>query len=208
MGVRDRRVLHAIELVPRPCFVPIEGRSRSWNNAPVPIGEGQTISQPYTVAAMVELAAIAEGANVLEVGAGSGYAAAVMAVLAGPRGVVTAVEIRRALSERARENLDAARAVVDESQQIPGGWNGAAAQIVVVHGDGKEGYAGAAPFDAIICSAQARSVPPRLFEQLGDRGVLVAPVYGGGTATMTTFRRAGDSFLETHHGLYSFVPLV
>jgi protein-L-isoaspartate(D-aspartate) O-methyltransferase len=143
--------------VPRHRFVPEEYRDTAYLDRPLPIGNGQTISQPYIVAFMTEALRLEPGDRVLEVGTGSGYQAAVLAEIAGH---VYSIEIIRSLAESARDRLD----------QL--GYR----NITVRHGDGYHGWPEEAPFDAIIVTAAAGHVPPPLMEQLKPEGRLVIPV--------------------------------
>jgi protein-L-isoaspartate(D-aspartate) O-methyltransferase len=151
-GIRDLRVLEAMETVPRHEFVPKPHRHLAYNDEPQPIGADQTISQPYMVAAMVEALALREGDKVLEIGAGSGYAAAVMALLAG---YVYTLETEPQLVELARENLER---------------SGFAARVAVIAGDGTLGYAAEAPYQAISVAAGAPHVPQALLDQMDPNG--------------------------------------
>jgi protein-L-isoaspartate(D-aspartate) O-methyltransferase len=155
--VVDERVLAAMERVPRELFVPERLQRRAYEDAALPIGEGQTISQPYMVARIAEALALTGNEHVLDVGTGSGYQAAVLAELAGE---VDTIERIPALAEQARDNLKAA------------GY-----ERVQVHvGDGSQGLAARAPFSAIAVAAAAPELPQTLYEQLELRGRLVVPV--------------------------------
>jgi protein-L-isoaspartate(D-aspartate) O-methyltransferase len=159
--IRDERVLAAIGAVPRELFVAPELRSRAWQNSPLPIGNGQTISQPLVVARMCEALELGGDERILDVGTGSGYHAAVLARLG--RSVIS-VERDPALSELARLNLTAARIE----------------NVTLVLGDGCKGYARQMPYDAINVAAAAHGGLPRpLLEQLAPGGRLVAPVERG-----------------------------
>lgn len=186
-GVHDEHVLAAMAAVPREDFVPGEARSTAYADRPLGIGSGQTISQPVVVARMAELAGVAPGTRVLEVGAGSGYAAAVMAQ-AGAR--VFAVEQDRRLADRAREACAA--------------WPG----VTVVHGDGRLGMPDRAPFDAISVAAAADEVPRALLDQLADGGRLVMPVGTRHLQHLTVITRDGDQLRTQTHGGVRFVPLL
>jgi len=157
-GLRDRRVLDAMLAIPREEFVPLEWRVAAYGDAPVSIGHGQTISQPYMTALMAQELELTGAETVLEVGSGCGYAAAVLGVLAAH---VVTIEIVVPLAEVARENLRRT------------GHNG---NIEVVAGDGSLGYLARAPYDAISVAAAAPEIPSSLLEQLGDPGRLVIPV--------------------------------
>ncbi len=157
-GIRDERVLAAMLEIPREEFVPLESRLVAYHDGPIHIGEGQTISQPYMTALMAESLALRGGERVLEVGAGCGYAAAVLGALAAE---VVTLEIIPRLAQQARDNL----------RRTGRDWN-----VRVVAGDGSGGYAEAAPYDAISVAAGAPEVPAALVEQLNDPGILVIPV--------------------------------
>lgn len=153
----DPRTMRALAAVPRHEFVPEEERGSAYLDEPLPIGHGQTISQPYIVALMTDLLAVKSGAKILEVGAGSGYQAAVLAKLAR---TVHTVEIVPALARACRARL--ARLGF--------------ANVVVHEGDGSAGLEDEAPFDAILVTAAARRVPPALVAQLGPGGRLAVPL--------------------------------
>ena len=191
-GIRSLPILDAIERVPRELFVPPESRGQAYVNAPLPIGEGQTVSQPYTVAVMLELAGVAPGKKVLEVGSGSGYAAAVIAEALGDQRMVVGLEVRASLAAGAREHLTAA------------GYG----EVRIIVGDGRLGYEEEAPYDAIIVSAEAREVPEALRGQLAEGGNLVIPVREGFAAVMKRVRMEEGEYTESDHGAFSFVPLV
>ena len=157
-GIRDERVLAAMLEIPREQFVPLESRLLAYQDGPIPIGEGQTISQPYMTALMAESLELRGTESVLEVGAGCGYAAAVLGQLAAR---VTTLEILPRLAQRARDNLR--RTARDGNVQV-------------VAGDGSGGYRAAAPYDAISVAAAAPEIPAALVEQLNDPGILVIPV--------------------------------
>jgi protein-L-isoaspartate(D-aspartate) O-methyltransferase len=156
--VTDERVLAAMDRVPRELFVPEELRDRAYDDAALPIGNGQTISQPYMVARICEALALTGRERVLDVGAGSGYQAAVLAELAAE---VDAIELIPALAERARANLEAA---------------GYGERVRVHAGDGTLGLPERAPFAAIAVAAAAPELPQTLYEQLELRGRIVVPI--------------------------------
>jgi protein-L-isoaspartate(D-aspartate) O-methyltransferase len=156
-GVRDERVLAAMRKVPRHFFVPENWERAAYEDRPLPIGEGQTISQPYIVAVMTEQLDLSPQDRVLEIGTGSGYQAALLAELAG---TVISIERLPEIADRARENL--ARAGVTG--------------VRVVVGDGTEGYPPEAPYDAVIVTAATPEIPGPLIDQLGKGGRLIAPV--------------------------------
>lgn len=157
-GIRDERVLRAMEEIPREEFVPDDARLLAYGDDPIHIGCGQTISQPFITALMAELLELKGNENVLEVGAGSGYAAALLGTLAA---TVVAVELVPVLARKARTNLER---------------TGRDANILVITGDGSLGYPQLAPYDAISVAAGAPEVPAALMDQLSDPGRLVIPV--------------------------------
>jgi protein-L-isoaspartate(D-aspartate) O-methyltransferase len=188
-GSSDESVLRAaFEAVPREGFLPKRERRRAGYDGPLPIGEGQTNSQPRTVAAMLRLLEVAPGQRVLDVGSGSGWTTALLAHLVGPEGRVVGVELEPSLVEFGTANLAAT------SQP----W----ARIVQAT-PGVLGIPDHAPYDRILVSAEPSSLPQQLVDQLGDGGRLVIPVRG----TMTLVTRDGDETRQTHHGSYRFVPL-
>jgi protein-L-isoaspartate(D-aspartate) O-methyltransferase len=189
-GIADPQVLAAMRRVPREAFVPEAARADAYRDGPVSIGEGQTISQPYIVARMAELAALGPQDVVLDVGAGSGYAAAVLAEIAGR---VYAIERIDALTRRARATLSGL------------GYH----DVELRTGDGTRGWLEAAPFDAILVAA-AGPVPKALCRQLKIGGRLVMPVTGPGKwQELKRITRTGEnSWSETAAGGVSFVPLI
>ncbi len=189
-GIADPHVLKAMGEVPREAFVPEALGEFAYEDSPLPIEAGQTISQPYIVARMIELAEIEPGDNVLEVGAGSGYAASVMSRIAGH---VHAIERHEELARLARQRV--ARL----------GYNNAE----IICADGTKGLPEHAPFDAIIVSAGGPKVPEPLKNQLAIGGRLVIPVGRGTSQTLIRVRRTGeDEFEEEDFGAVAFVPLI
>jgi protein-L-isoaspartate(D-aspartate) O-methyltransferase len=156
-GIKDSATLHAMRAVPRHEFVPANLRDDAYENRPLPIGLGQTISQPYIVAFMTEIIAPRPGMRVLEVGTGSGYQAAVLAATGAE---VYTIEIFRVLADSARSRLERL------------GFRG----VTVRHGDGHHGWAEAAPFDAVVVTAAAGHIPPALTRQLRNGGRMIIPV--------------------------------
>ena len=196
-GIRDERVLEAIASVPRERFVPERYRRRAYADSALPIGHGQTISQPWIVAAICEALALRGSERVLEVGTGSGYSAAVLALLAGE--VITI--------ERVPELAGAARDLLAELE---------IGNVEVVVGDGSAGLPDRAPFEAIAVHATAPSPPPTLIEQLAVGGRLVIPIATDAADMLTAYLRLGDRVdPETGEGLERevigpcrFVPLI
>ncbi len=185
--ISDERILSAMREVPREFFVRPEDGKAAFNDGPMPIGCGQTISQPYIVAYMTDLLGLREGDRVLEIGTGCGYQTAVLAELTG---TVFTVEIIPELSERAGGTL---------SER---GYT----NIEFRTGDGREGWPEEAPFDAIIVTAAPGQVPPALKDQLADGGRLVIPV---GTSAQYIHRivRHGGEFEDEGLIAVRFVPL-
>jgi len=188
-GVRDPRVLDAMRRVPRDAFVPAALRPYAYDDRALAIGSGQTISQPYMVAAMTEALGLTGGERVLDVGTGSGYQAADLAELA--REVIT-IERRPELAEAARVTLGAL------------GYR----TIDVVVGDGTLGSPAHAPFDAILVAAAAPHVPAPLKQQLSDGGRLVVPVGPSDQQTLHIVTRFGEQFTQTLGVGCVFVPLI
>jgi protein-L-isoaspartate(D-aspartate) O-methyltransferase len=188
-GVADPRVIAAMTAVPRELFVPENLRGHAHDDRPLPIGNDQTISQPLMVALMTELAAPGPDETVLEIGAGSGYQAAVLAHMCRH---VYAIEIRESLAAAARANLAAAG--IDN--------------VTVAARDGGYGWPEHAPFDAIVLSAATHTVPPRLREQLADGGRLVLPLGETEAQELTRVVRRGDKFEMTTYGAVRFVAFV
>jgi protein-L-isoaspartate(D-aspartate) O-methyltransferase len=188
-NVRDPRVLAAMRRTPRHEFVPSGQRRRAFDDGPLPIGHGQTISQPYIVALMTELATLKLGDRVLEIGTGSGYQAAVLADIGAE---VYSIEIIPDLAKEARERLDRL------------GYSAVKTRAA----DGYFGWKEAAPFQAILITAAAGHVPPPLLEQLSEGGRLVAPI-GDAFVGQTLFRitKKGSEFLKEDWGGVRFVPL-
>ncbi|MDX6442628.1 MAG: protein-L-isoaspartate(D-aspartate) O-methyltransferase [Gaiellaceae bacterium] len=157
-GIEDERVLDAMGTVPRELFVPLELQRRAYDDAALPIGAGQTISQPYMVALICSLLELRGGERVLDVGTGSGYQAAVLAALGAE---VHSIERVPELAVRAREAIGAA---------------GYGARVEVHVGDGTQGLPAEAPFEAIAVAAAAPELPRSLYDQLAERGRMVIPV--------------------------------
>ena len=187
--VDDERVLEAMERVPRELFLPEELRDRAYDDAALPIGAGQTISQPYMVARICEALALRGHEHVLDVGTGSGYQAAVLAELANE---VDTIERIPELAEQARGNLAAA------------GYE----QVRVHVGDGTLGFPDRAPFAAIAVAAAAPEMPLALYEQLAPRGRLVIPVGKRRVQQLEVIVRSPEGPAVRHSVPCRFVPLV
>jgi len=186
-GVRDERTLAAMRAVPRHLFVPSELAGQAYADHPLPIGRGQTISQPYIVAFMTEALALDGSETVLEVGTGSGYQAAVLAEIVSR---VYSIEIVAPLAQEAGALLKDL------------GYS----NVEVRAGDGYQGWPEAAPFDAIIVTAAAPRIPEPLKEQLGDGGRLILPV-GDEWQELVVVTRIGDRFEEKRVLGVRFVPM-
>jgi protein-L-isoaspartate(D-aspartate) O-methyltransferase len=187
-GIQDERVLAAMGTVPRERFVPPALADHAYGDGALPLTEGQTISQPYVVAAMAEAAEVGPGDRVLEVGTGSGYGAAVLAACGA---TVVTIERHAALAT-------SARAVLAE----------VAPEVEVVEGDGSLGWPDGAPWDAIVVTAAAPKAPDALVDQLADGGRLVAPIGKKGHQRLLRLVRHGDDLEEQDLGAVAFVPLV
>ncbi len=186
-GVQDPRVLEAMGTVPRHEFVPEAWRDEAYRDSPVPIGDGQTISQPYIVALMSELLEVGPGEKVLEIGTGSGYQAAVLAQMGAE---VYTIEIRPGLCRRARETLERL------------GYE----RVHVRCGDGYGGWPEEAPFDGIIVTAAPERIPEPLLEQLDVGGHMVIPV-GAFYQELKVITRTEDGFEERSVIPVRFVPM-
>lgn len=190
-GNIDDRVIEAMGRVPRELFVPESIRHMAYEDHPLPIGEGQTISAPHMVAIMCDVLDIHEGMRVLDVGTGSGYHAAVMADLVGPEGHVYSIERVPELVVFARRNLREARIE----------------NVTVIEGDGSCGLPDHAPYDRINVAATAPRVPEPLKEQLKVGGKLAIPV-GSCYQELILVIRTEEGFELEHHGGVVFVPLI
>ncbi|MEZ8358151.1 protein-L-isoaspartate(D-aspartate) O-methyltransferase [Vibrio splendidus] len=187
-GIQDQKVLDAIYQLPRESFLSQAMYHQAYDNNALPIGQGQTISQPYIVAKMTELLELQQNSRVLEIGTGSGYQTAVLAQLVDH---VYSVERIKSLQWDAKRRL----------KQLD------FYNISTKHGDGWQGWSSKAPFDAIIVTAAAESIPQALLQQLKDGGRLLIPV-GDDEQQLLKIVRHGDEFLSSVIEMVRFVPLV
>jgi protein-L-isoaspartate(D-aspartate) O-methyltransferase len=187
-GIKDVRVLGAMRSVPRDRFIPPEYADHAYEDGPLPIGSSQTISQPYMVALMSEVAALQGGERVLEVGTGSGYQAAVLARLARQ---VYSIECTAGLQDRARVILNATGVT----------------NVFLRCTDGSEGWPEMAPFDAILVTAAMSGIPRPLLEQLAPAGRLVAPIGEDELQTLVRITRSNGTWREEYFGECRFVKM-
>ena len=187
-GVRDPRVLAALRSVPRDRFVPLHLRVEAFDDHPLPLERGQTISQPFMVAAMTELLRLRGSEKVLEIGTGSGYQTAILARLAR---VVFSAEIEPALASTVAERL---RRIGIQN-------------VIVCVGDGVEIFRSEAPFDAILCAAAPHEMPEPLIEQLADGGRCVIPVGGPQEQHLWLIERHGGQVVRRRLDPVKFVPM-
>ena len=190
-GIADASLLAAMRAVPREAFVPEAVRAFAYEDGPLPIEAGQTISQPYIVALMIEAAGVAQGSRVLEIGAGSGYAAAVLSRIADE---VIAIERHGELADRAAARMATL------------GYD----KVRIVAGDGSAGWPDGAPYDAILAAASGSHVPDVLKRQLKVSGSLVMPLGGPGEVQdlVRVTRRSEEAWEQESLGPVRFVPLI
>jgi len=202
-GMRDERMLAAMGRVPRHEFVAENYREQAYEDHPIPIDEGQTLSQPYIVAVMLQAAALEPSNRVLEIGTGSGYQTALLAELAAQ---VYSIERHASLAQRAQATLER----LGYMNGIPPveRRDGRGSQVSVLVGDGSQGLPEQAPFDAIVVSAAAPQIPGPLFEQLREGGRLVIPVGPAHTQELQLVRKRGGQPVVTTMEGCRFVPLV
>ncbi|MFH1448675.1 MAG: protein-L-isoaspartate(D-aspartate) O-methyltransferase [Candidatus Micrarchaeota archaeon] len=191
-GYADKRVAKAMRRMDRRNFIPKEQKGSAYIDHPLPIGGGQTISAPGVVAFMSTKLDVRDGMGVLEVGAGSGWQAAILGELAGKKGEVWSIERIPELVKNASENLE----------------RSGAKNVTVVHGDGTEGYPKKSPFDRIIVTAAAPQIPPPLQEQLAEGGKLLMPVGGSFFQNLIIVeKKAGETSSDSIMSVI-FVPLI
>lgn len=188
-GIDDKRVLVAMGEVPREEFVPECHRGRAYADSALPIGEGQTISQPWIVAAICQALELEGSECVLEIGSGSGYSAAVLSRLAAE---VTGVERHATLAAQARRTLEAL----------------GVENVELLVGDGTRGVPERSPFEAIAVHATAPAPPQTLLAQLADGGRMVVPIAAEGADLLTVFHRAGTELVREEIAPCRFVPLI
>ena len=192
-SLRSKEVEDAFKRIDRRYFVPRELLDEAYEDYPLPIGYGQTISQPSTVALMTEALDVKKGHKILEIGGGSGWQAAILGYLVGPKGKIFTVEREKKLVEFARENIKKV----------------GLKNVKVVHGDGSFGFEDESPYDRIIITAAAPGVPDPLKEQLKEGGKLVAPIGNYFTQKIFVFKLVdGDLIKEKDLGYFRFVPLI
>lgn len=188
LGVTDERVLAVIERTPRQQFMPESLAHKAYENTALPIGSGQTISQPLVVATMTQLLLQQQCQRVLEIGTGSGYQTAILAQLFAQVFSVERISTLQYQAKRRLKQLDLHN-------------------VNTRHGDGWEGWSSKAPFDGILVTAAASEVPQQLLNQLADGGVMVIPV-GTQSQVLYVIRRFGEDFEQQRVGDVKFVPLV
>jgi len=188
-GIKDERVLEVFRKVPRHQFIPKELINSAYVDSPLPIGEGQTISQPYMVALMTECLCLKGGEKVLEIGTGSGYQAAILAELVKE---VYSIERIESLAIKAKERLESL------------GYK----NIKIKVDDGTLGWPEFSPYEGIIVTAAAPQIPPPLLEQLRDRGLLVIPLNGRSSQILTVIEKSKDEFKSKEVCGCVFVPMI
>lgn len=187
-GITDQRVLDAMNSVKRENYIPENYLADSYGDHPVPIGHGQTISQPYIVALMSQLGEFTGRERVLEIGCGSGYQAAILSRLASE---IYSIERIKSLAESSRKRLE----------------NEGCANVTVIHGDGFDGLPEKAPFDVIIITAAPEKIPQGLISQLSEDGKLIAPV-GDMVQTLVKITKSGNNLVTEEVAYVRFVPMV
>ena len=188
-GVKDKNVIQVMKNTPRHLFVPQELIYESYNDHPLPIGEDQTISQPYIVALMTELLQLEHSDNVLEIGTGSGYQLAVLSQLID---FCYSIEIKESLATNARKKLNSL------------GYN----NVKIKFGDGYQGWKEYAPFDKIIITAAPKKIPPELIKQLKEGGLMVLPVGESHNQELIVVRKKGKKLIKEYIIPVRFVPMI
>lgn len=188
--IKDKKVIEAFKKVPREAFLK-DRKEESYGDYPIPIGEGQTISQPTTVMIMTEALELREGHKVLEIGSGSGYQAAIISKIIGNNGKVISTEIIPELAEFAKNNI--------KKLKIK--------NIEIIKHDGSKGYAKEAPYDRIIVTAASPEIPKPLIKQLKENGIIIVPVGNLVEQIMIKGIRRGSRLIQEEIGQFMFVPL-
>ncbi|MDP3765384.1 MAG: protein-L-isoaspartate O-methyltransferase [Nanoarchaeota archaeon] len=189
--IKDRKVIEAFMKIPREEFIKEGKKEESYGDYPLPIGEGQTISQPTTVAIMTEALELEKGHKVLEVGAGSGYQAALIAEIIGPKGKIISIEIIPELVKLAQKNIQKLRLK----------------NVDIIHHDGSKGYAKEVPYDRIIITAASPKIPKALINQLKENGIIIIPVGDLNEQIMIKGIKKNNKLIEEKLGQFMFVPL-
>lgn len=189
--IKDKKVIEAFRKIPREDFIEASRKEESYGDYPLPIGEGQTISQPTTVAIMTQALELQEGHKVLEVGAGSGYQAAMIAEIICPKGKIISTEIVPELALLAKDNIKKLNLK----------------NIEILHRDGSKGYAKEAPYDRIIVTAASPKIPRPLIDQLKEDGIIIIPVGNTLEQVMIKGRKKNGKIAEERLGDFVFVPL-
>ena len=187
----SKDILNAFSRVKRESFISDNMKHLAYEDNALPIGEGQTISQPYTIATMLALLSLKRGQRVLEIGSGCGYVLALISDIVGGKGKVYGIEIIKSLADKSRINLSEY------------------GNVEVYHRNGGEGLAEKTPFDKIIISAALEEIPKNLIQQLKDKGLIVAPIGSQYEQTLTSFQKVNDK-LEVREEIpgFVFVPFV
>ncbi len=187
----SKQILDAFSKVERENFIPEESKEYAYEDTALPIGKGQTISQPYTIAMMFSLLELKKGQKVLEIGSGCGYALALLSEIVGKDGMVFGLEIVKELAQKSKQNLKNYD------------------NIKVYHGNGAEGLPEHAPFDRILISAGCREIPDEVFSQLKENGIIVAPVGPGRELALVSIKKikGKKTVIERIPG-FVFVPFV
>ena len=189
--IKDKKIIEAFRKVSRELFVAEERKEEAYGDYPLPIGKGQTISQPTTVMIMTQALELKEGDKVLEVGSGSGYQAAIIANIVGDNGRVISTEIVDELVESAKSNIKKLKLK----------------NVEIIKHDGSKGYAKEAPYDKIIITAACPKIPNPLIKQLKEGGIIVAPVGNMNEQEMIKGRKIKGKLIKENLGDFMFVPL-
>lgn len=187
-GITNQRILQALKKVPRENFVPKQYQNLAYANHPLPIGQGQTISQPYTVAFMLQELELKPNQKVLEIGTGSGYNAAIIAELIKSNGQLYTTEIYQKLIKKAQKSLKNY------------------SNIKFIKTNGSQGYPQAAPYDRIVATAAPKEIPQPWLNQLKDKGILITPI-GQRTQIMVKIKKLKKKIKKQELGYFQFVPL-